>query len=68
MAIIACSAVFAVLHWPLWGGGPVLAFFVGGLATTAFFVWRQDLLAMILGHTLVDMWALVVAAPSRWWD
>jgi membrane protease YdiL (CAAX protease family) len=68
-AIGVSSAVFAALHLPLWGLGPSLAFFIGGLATTAFFVWRRDLLAMILAHIAIDMWALVVApAGGPWWE
>ena len=69
VAIGVSSAVFAALHLPFWGSGPSLAFFVGGIATTAFFVWRRDLLAMILAHIAIDMWALVITpAGSRWWE
>jgi len=60
--------VFAALHMPVWGAGPALAFFVGGMATTAFFIWRRDLLAMILAHIAIDAWALIVAPHySVWW-
>jgi membrane protease YdiL (CAAX protease family) len=69
LAVGVSSAVFAALHLPVWGAGPSLGFFIGGLATTAFFVWRQDLLAMIIAHVAIDMWGLVVTpAVSRWWD
>jgi uncharacterized protein len=68
LAIGVSSAVFAALHLPVWGSGPSLAFFLGGLATTAFFVWRRDLLAMIIAHVAIDMWGLVVSPViSRWW-
>jgi membrane protease YdiL (CAAX protease family) len=68
LAIGVSSAVFAALHLPVWGAGPSLAFFLGGLATTAFFVWRRDLLAMIIAHAAIDMWGLVVSPViSRWW-
>ena len=67
-AVVLSSAVFAALHLPVWGGGPSLAFFVGGLATTTFFVRRRDLLAMIIAHVAIDAWALVITpAFSRWW-
>ena len=62
------SLVFAALHLPVWGAGPSLSFFIGGLATTAFFVWRRDLMAMIIAHVAIDAWALVVTpAFSKWW-
>src|SRR5262245_35431573 len=54
------ALIFAALHLPVWGGGPVLAFLIGGMATTAFFVWRRDLLAMIIAHVAIDAWALVI--------
>ena len=61
-------AVFAGLHLPFWGAGPTLSFFLGGVFSTAFFIWRQDLLAMIVGHALVDAWGLVLAPMfSEWW-
>jgi uncharacterized protein len=39
LTIGVSSAVFAALHLPVWGAGPSLAFLIGGLVTTAFFVW-----------------------------
>lgn len=69
LAIVVSSAVFAALHLPVWGTGPSLGFFIAGLATTAFFVWRRDLVAMIIAHVAIDMWGLVITpALSRWWD
>lgn len=68
LAISLSSVVFAALHFPVWGAGPSVAFFIGGLATSAFFVWRRDLLAMILAHVAIDMWGLVITpAFSQWW-
>jgi hypothetical protein len=60
--------VFAALHIPVWGAGPSLSFFLGGLATTAFFAWRKDWLAVIVAH-VIDMWGLLVTPTTlRWWD
>jgi membrane protease YdiL (CAAX protease family) len=68
LAISLSSVVFAALHYPVWGAGPSVAFFIGGLATTVFFVWRRDLLAMIFAHAAIDMWGLVITpAFSQWW-
>jgi len=67
-AAIISGLVFAALHLPVWGAGPSLGFFIGGLATTAFFVWRRDLVAMIIAHVAIDTWALVVTPTfSKWW-
>jgi membrane protease YdiL (CAAX protease family) len=61
--------IFAVLHVPAWGAGPALAFLVGGATTTAFFLWRRDLLVMILAHIMADVWGLVIAPQySAWWS
>jgi membrane protease YdiL (CAAX protease family) len=57
-------AFFALLHLPMWGWGPVLAFSISGAVLTAFYVWRQDLLANIVAHTIVDTMGLIVM-PSR---
>ena len=60
--------VFAALHFPFWGAGPVLAFLVGDIVSTAFFIWRQDLLAMVVAHCTIDAWGLVVAPLyGEWW-
>jgi len=68
-AVCLSSVVFAALHVPVWGVGPSLAFLLGGLATTVFFVWRKDLLAMILAHVFIDAWGLIVTPlTSRWWE
>jgi len=50
--------------WTSW-----VMFVVSGLATTTFFVWRRDLLAMIIAHLVIDGWALLIApAISIWWQ
>jgi membrane protease YdiL (CAAX protease family) len=67
-AAIISSAAFAVLHLPMWGPGPTLSFFLGSLAMTAFFIWRRDLWTMILAHTAIDAWGLIITpAISTWW-
>lgn len=60
-AIVVSSAVSAGPHFPLWGAGPTFSWFVGGVATTALFVWRRVLLTMVLFHAATDVWGLAVA-------
>jgi uncharacterized protein len=60
--------VFCLLHLPGWGAGPALAFLVSGVPTMAFFIWRKDLLAMIVAHLAIDSWALIITPLfSAWW-
>lgn len=67
-AVGLSSVVFAALHLPEWGAGPSLAFFIGGLATTGFFLWRRDLLTMIIAHVAIDSCGLVITpAFTQWW-
>lgn len=52
--------VVSLLHFPNWGAGPVLAYFVAVGLGIAFFVWRRDLLANIVAHVTVDTMGLVI--------
>jgi len=64
VTLIATAAV----HIPNWGAGPSLSFLVGGIPAVAFFVWRNDLLAMIVSHACIDVWGIAVTPLfSRWW-
>ncbi|MGE5530297.1 MAG: lysostaphin resistance A-like protein [Patescibacteria group bacterium] len=68
LAVVLSSSVFAALHLPAWGIGPSFSFFAGGLAMTGFFIWRRDLLAMIVAHAAIDAWGLIVSPLfARWW-
>lgn len=60
IAAAVSVTVTALLHWPHWGVGPVLAFVVSAAIGTAFFLWRQDLLANIVAHATADGMAFVV--------
>jgi len=66
-AVIAVVGFYA-LHAPLWGWGFVLGVLISGAAAMAFFVWRKDLLAMIVFHMSTDAVGLVVMPLfSEWW-
>jgi hypothetical protein len=57
-----------VLHVPVWGWGFTLGGLVSGAAAMAFFIWRKDLLAMMVFHMSTDAIGLVVAPMfSEWW-
>jgi membrane protease YdiL (CAAX protease family) len=59
---------FSALHVPVWGWGFAVGGLVSGAAAMAFFVWRRDLLAMMVFHTVVDATGLIIAPLySDWW-
>lgn len=59
---------FATLHVPLWGWGFMVGSLFGGAVWMAVFLWRQDLLAMIVFHTVTDAIGIVVMpAFVEWW-
>lgn len=61
---IVTLAVFALMHLPMWGWGPVVAIMIGGLMPTAFYVWRHDVLALIVAHVLTDAAGLLLPTPT----
>ena len=59
---------FAFLHAPYWGRGFVVISLIGGVVTTSFFIWKKDLLAMMVFHACTDAVGLVIAPMfSEWW-
>lgn len=57
---------FGAAHIPVWGLGPALVAFVTGAVSTVFYVWKRDLVALIIAHVIGDMVGLVLlpAVPS----
>ena len=48
--------------------GFVVGGLFGGVVTTAFFIWRKDLLAMMIFHAITDaMGFLITPMFSEWW-
>ena len=56
-------AVFTLAHMPAWGIGPLPVFFVASAVATAFYLWKRDLVALILAHALGDAIGLVWLPP-----
>ena len=64
LAMVALAA----LHVPYWGWGFAIIGLIGGALSTAFFIWRKDLLAMMVFHVFTDGVGLVIAPMfSEWW-
>ncbi len=69
LAALLAWAGFGLLHMPMWGPGFVVSGLIGGAGAMAFFVWRKDLLAMMVFHTITDGIGIVVAPMfSEWWN
>jgi membrane protease YdiL (CAAX protease family) len=54
------TALFAAAHLPSWGAGPALVFAADATVAAAFYLWRHDLVALILAHGAGDAIALVL--------
>jgi membrane protease YdiL (CAAX protease family) len=69
LAALLALAGFSLLHLPLWGIGYVVSILFSGAAAMAFFIWRKDLLAMIVYHTITDaIGILAMPALYDWWQ
>jgi membrane protease YdiL (CAAX protease family) len=51
---------FALVHVPMWGIGPSLATLVSGAILTLSYIWRRDIVALILAHVATDLWGLLL--------
>jgi membrane protease YdiL (CAAX protease family) len=58
-AVTLSLIVFSIAHWT-GGWANVLIAFVTGTVLTAFYLWRKDLAANMIGHFLVDFVANVL--------
>jgi len=68
LAALVTLVGFYVLHVRGWGWGFALGGLVSGAGAMAFFIWRKDLLAMMVFHMSTDAIGLVVAPMfSEWW-
>ena len=68
LAALVTLVGFYMLHVPVWGWGFALGGLVSGAAAMGFFIWRKDLLAMMVFHISTDAIGLVIAPIfSDWW-
>jgi membrane protease YdiL (CAAX protease family) len=59
---------FYGLHVPFWGWGFAAGGALSGLGAMLFFLWRKDLLAMMIFHITTDAIGIVIAPLfSEWW-
>ena len=52
---------FAAAHVPLWGWGPALTTLGSGAVATLVYIWRRDIVALIVAHIATDLYGIVIA-------
>jgi uncharacterized protein len=68
LAALIALIGFSALHVPGWGWGFALGGLVPGAGAMAFFIWRKDLLSLMVFHLSTDAFGLVIAPLfSEWW-
>lgn len=55
--------VFGLAHLPGWGVGPTLVAFIAGSVATLFYVWKRDLLALMIAHVIGDIVGVALLPP-----
>ena len=61
LACIVSVVSLGLAHVPMWGWAPAATTIVSGGIGTAVYLWRQDILALILAHIAMDLYGIVLA-------
>jgi membrane protease YdiL (CAAX protease family) len=61
LASIVSVVAFGLAHVPMWGWAPAATTIVSGGIATAVYLWRQDVLALILAHIATDLYGIMLA-------
>jgi membrane protease YdiL (CAAX protease family) len=61
LASIVSVVAFGLAHVPMWGWAPAATTIVSGGIVTVVYLWRQDILALILAHIATDLYGIVLA-------
>jgi membrane protease YdiL (CAAX protease family) len=61
LASIVSVVALGLAHVPMWGWAPAATTIVSGGIGTAVYLWRQDILALILAHIATDLYGIVLA-------
>ena len=60
LACIVSVVSLGLAHVPMWGWAPAVTTIVSGGIGTAVYLWRQDILALILAHIATDLYGIVL--------
>jgi len=61
-AVLLPVLLLSVPHLPYWGPGPTLVLGLSSLVLCLFYLWRRDVLALIIADLAVDLYNTLVAA------
>jgi uncharacterized protein len=61
LASIASVGSVGLAHVPMWGWAPAVMTIVSGGIGTAVYLWRQDIVAVIVAHIAMDLYGIVLA-------
>ena len=61
MACAISISAFGLAHLPLWGLGPSLTMLVPGACFTLLYIWRRDIVFLMLAHVATDLYGLLIA-------
>jgi membrane protease YdiL (CAAX protease family) len=61
LASIISVVAFGLAHVPMWGWAPAATTIVSGGIVTVVYLWRQDIVALILAHIATDLYGIVLA-------
>jgi membrane protease YdiL (CAAX protease family) len=58
-AAVVAVVLFGLVHLPFWGRGAFVWSVFAGSALTGLYVWKHDLLACVLVHTICNLKAMI---------
>jgi len=61
LASIVSIVFLGLAHVPMWGWAPAATTIVSGGIVTVVYLWRQDIVALILAHIATDLYGIVLA-------
>jgi len=61
LASIVSVVAFGLAHVQVWGWEPAATTIVSAAIVTVVYLWRQDILALILAHIATDLYGIVLA-------
>jgi len=59
LAILLPTAMFSLPHWMAWGPGPTVTLAASTLILTLVYLWRRDVLALMLADLSVDIYGIL---------
>ena len=65
IAAAVSLGAFALAHLPLWGLSISMTMIVSGAIFTGLYIWSHDVLLLIVGHVLTDLYGIGMARHAK---